>query len=84
MVKLKCWKKEKGLKDHWGNNPPKNQLIQVGRNMNNEFFVQLKQPAGWEEGGIKQKPDKEIANNLKTKNEAIRIANKYMKKHDKC
>ena len=84
MTKLKCWKKEKNLKDSWGNKSPKNQIIHVGKNMNQEFFVELRQPAGFPEMGIKQKPDKVIANSLKSKSQAIKIANKFMRKYDKC
>ena len=85
MAKLKCWKKDKAgwHKEHlsgrlkggslpgWVYIYPKGKF----RDRENEVIISTSE-------GNYQKDRKDVG--FKTKKEAIRFANKYMKKHDKC
>jgi len=70
MEKLKCWKRVEKLKD-------RNTFYNKNKSLN--IFV-FKEKNKWYSDLDNGKP----FNVFKTKNQALKFANKYMKKHDKC
>ena len=79
MTKLKCWKKEG--KDRWINKKGEKSIMVQTFIASSGAVVQkfdFKKPL--HEGGMKQigKDD------YRDKEDAIKFANSYMKKHDKC
>jgi len=74
MKKLKCWKKVDAYSgEQW--NKGKGEKLQVDYG-NRGYYVQKINPSGY--GG------KKIKDGFKKKSQALKFANKYMKKHNIC
>ena len=78
MTKLKCWKREKSWKGRFEWVKPHKYNVDIERGI-----VIEKSPKGYDLA-VFESDLRRIRKDFKTKPQALKFANKYMKENDKC